>query len=182
MTRPLSSGMCHYDFRAEHPPARPGTSRSGGVSHPAAAAPNRPAEDSGTALPTGFTVESRSASAGLRNSQGGGEVRDVQPAPGVPVLAGAESRRHSGPLTLPTRQEGSRAPYSGWAPVTAGHSFPWRRIILTVVGLLACAGMPTAAIARLTIGPLATWALFGLLFVAVGCLMASARGRPGVAR
>lgn len=50
------------------------------------------------------------------NSRRGGQVRDVQPPPGAAVLAGAESRRDSGPSTLPTPMDRSRAPYSGWAP------------------------------------------------------------------
>jgi hypothetical protein len=46
----------------------------------------------------------------------GGEVKDVQPPPAAAVLAGAESRRDSGPLILPALQERSPAPYCGWAP------------------------------------------------------------------
>jgi hypothetical protein len=48
-----------------------------------------------------------------------------------------------------------------------------RQIVLTCLGLAMIAAIPTAAVARLTWGPVATLTLLGLALAGVGCLLAA---------
>lgn len=52
-----------------------------------------------------------------------------------------------------------------------------RRVVLTVLCLLAIAAMPTAALSQLRLGPPASWALLALAAIAVGCLLAMVPSR-----
>jgi hypothetical protein len=58
-----------------------------------------------------------------------------------------------------------------------------RQLVLTCLGLAMVAAIPTAAVARLTWGPVATLTLLGLSLTGVGCLLAAVPARrPGGTR
>jgi hypothetical protein len=58
-----------------------------------------------------------------------------------------------------------------------------RQLVLTCIGLALVAAMPTAAVARLTWGPVGTLTLLGLALAGTGCLLAAVPARrPGGVR
>jgi hypothetical protein len=58
-----------------------------------------------------------------------------------------------------------------------------RQLVLTCLGLAMVAAIPTAAVARMNWGPVATLTLLGLALTGVGCLLAAVPARhPGGTR
>jgi hypothetical protein len=57
-----------------------------------------------------------------------------------------------------------------------------RQLVLTCIGLAMVAAIPTAAVARMTWGPVATLTLLGLSLAGVGCLLAAVPARRDAER